>query len=315
MGITDLFSKRQRRLRGEVPDVYKYNEIPQSLRVQIFHIIRETIDTVHAQGGIPAVFNDFNVPEDAYKYIHKTLCKEYGVFELTEDKNNDNPAVLNFLLYEKSIEKTLDVIELCFQVIDISIRNNRYCIYRDDLQVKFDDAISELNVRFKEHGVGFQFESHEIIRVDSEFLHTEAVKPTLLLLKGNDYKGANEEFLSAHKDYRHGRNKECLVELLKALESTMKTICQKRGWVTTPKDNASKLIKICFENNLLPAYLESEITSLRTLLESGVPTIRNKNGGHGQGTDIVTVPAYLARYALNLTASSILFLIEAEKEL
>jgi len=43
MAIFDLFSKRQKRLRGEVPDIYTYDDIPQSLRVQIVHIIRDCI--------------------------------------------------------------------------------------------------------------------------------------------------------------------------------------------------------------------------------------------------------------------------------
>ena len=30
-----------------------------------------------------------------------------------------------------------------------------------------DDAIKELNYRFKEHGVGYQYESGKIIRIDS----------------------------------------------------------------------------------------------------------------------------------------------------
>lgn len=314
MGIFDLFSKRQKRLRGEMPDVYQYDEIPQVLRVQIVQIIDEIIRIITERGGMAVIFDDFNIPEDAFKYIHRVLCKEYGQFKLTEDKN-ERLAVLNLLLKEKSIEKTLDVIELCFLVINNGIRNNMVCLYRDDLQPKFDDAILELNTRFKEHGVGFQFESNEIIRVDSEFLHTETVKPALLLLRGDEYKGANDEFLSAHEHYRHGRYKECLVDLNKAFESTMKTICIKRKWATQPKDTASKLINICFQNNLLPAYLESEITSLRTLLESGIPTIRNKNAGHGQGTAIVEVPAYLTRYSLNLTASTLLFMIEAESSI
>jgi hypothetical protein len=242
---------------------------------------------------------------------------------------------LSFLVYEESIERTLDVIELLFnniigigrasehhynEITEISKTHADYAkiAHRWDThthrlrQSEVNKKISELNSRFKEHGVGYQFESNEIIRVDSEFLHTKSVKPALLLLRGDDYKGANDEFLSAHEHYRHSRYKECLVDLNKAFESTMKTICKKRGWTTTPKDNSSKLINICFQNSLLSSYLESEITALRTLLESGIPTIRNKNGGHGQGTDIVTVPAYIARYALNLTASTILFLIEAE---
>ena len=43
MAIFDLFSKRQRRARGEVPDVYVYDKLPQELRVQIVHIIKEGV--------------------------------------------------------------------------------------------------------------------------------------------------------------------------------------------------------------------------------------------------------------------------------
>ena len=43
MAIIELYSKRQKRLRGDVPDVYTYDEIPQNLRVQIIHICNGTI--------------------------------------------------------------------------------------------------------------------------------------------------------------------------------------------------------------------------------------------------------------------------------
>jgi hypothetical protein len=38
MRILDLFSKRQKKLRGEMPDVYMYDELPQPLKVQIVHM-------------------------------------------------------------------------------------------------------------------------------------------------------------------------------------------------------------------------------------------------------------------------------------
>lgn len=38
MSTFDLYSKRQKELRGEVPDVYTYESIPQPLKVQIVHI-------------------------------------------------------------------------------------------------------------------------------------------------------------------------------------------------------------------------------------------------------------------------------------
>ncbi len=37
----DIFSKRQKILRGEVPDVYQYDSIPEPLRVQIIHIMTD----------------------------------------------------------------------------------------------------------------------------------------------------------------------------------------------------------------------------------------------------------------------------------
>jgi hypothetical protein len=43
MGIFELYSKHQKKLRGEIPEVYVFDEIPNSLRVQIIHIMRDSI--------------------------------------------------------------------------------------------------------------------------------------------------------------------------------------------------------------------------------------------------------------------------------
>ena len=51
------------------------------------------------------------------------------------------------------------------------------------------------------------------------------------------------------------------------------------------------------------------------MLETGVPTIRNKNSGHGQGSDIKDVPEYMASYMLHLTATNLLFLGRCEQEI
>ena len=94
----------------------------------------------------------------------------------------------------------------------------------------------------------------------------------------------------------------------------MKAICDKQKWSYGPGDTAQKLIDICLSNGLVPGYLQSQFTSLRNLLESGVPTVRNKLGGHGQGTSSIQVPESIAMYALHLAASNIVFLAKAEKE-
>jgi len=302
MGVFDLFSKRQRRARGEVPDVYVYDKLPHELRVQVVHIIQDAFG-VDNYGKRSA--------EGAYEFVKLTLCREYGLFELVEYPESDQDSIFNFFLQEKSVERALDVVELCFKVINRVIAEDHSYQYNTVRKMDAADAITELNERFREHGIGFQFESSELIRIDSEFLHSEAVKPALTVLRGSGFQGANEEFLLAHEHYRHGRHKECLVDCLKAFESTMKAICKLRGWTTQPNDTAKTLVATCFANGLLPAYLDSQLASLRSVLESGVPTVRNKNGGHGQGAVPVVVPEYMARYALNLTATSVLFLVDA----
>jgi hypothetical protein len=268
MGIFDLFSKRQRRLRGEFPDVYTYDNLPKAFRVQIVHIIRDAL-------GVDGYMN--SNASQMYEFINNTLCREYGVFELTANPRSLQESVFNFFLTEQVVERALDVIEISFRGIDIFVRENYHGDNKE--KIELDDAIAELNGRFKEHGIGFQFESSELIRVDSDFIHSEAVKPTLAILRDKKFKGANEEFLNAHEHYRHGRYKECLVDALKSFESTLKAICERRGWKTQPTDTAKALINTCLNEGLLPTFLESQMGSVRSLLESGLPTVRNKLGG------------------------------------
>ncbi|ENI9948752.1 abortive infection family protein [Escherichia coli] len=207
----------------------------------------------------------------------------------------------------------MDIIEICFKLIDGYIRSNEWK-FRGLVKQSPDDAIEELNIRFKEAGLGYQFESGELVKVDSQFIHSDVVKPTLQILgKNKSYNGANDEFLSAHEHYRHQRYKECLNDCLKSFESLMKAIHKKHSWQFNDTDTAKKLINSCLANNLVPEYLQNQFSSIRILLESGIPTIRNKEGGHGQGAEITKVPEYLASYTLHLTATNLLFLAKCEE--
>jgi hypothetical protein len=95
----------------------------------------------------------------------------------------------------------------------------------------------------------------------------------------------------------------------------MKVICATQKWPVNANDTAKALIKTCFDHGLVPNYLESQFTSLRSMLESGIPTVRNKTSGHGQGASYSQIPAHLAAYALHLSAANILFLSASETKL
>jgi hypothetical protein len=304
MVVIDLFSKRQKRQRGDVPDVYTYDTVPQPLRVQLLQIIQDGIGDNSPYGGAAV---------ELYDLVHKCLCREYGRFVLHQHGSTSWERIANFVLQSVDVEQIFDVVEICLRLIDGEVRHNRVNKYFSASSTP-DDAISEINERFRENGIGYEFASGEIIRVDSQLIHSEVVKPVLSFLAGRNFKGANDEFLKAHEHYRHGRYKECLTECLKAFESAMKSICAQKKWAFAANDTAKTLIDTCTTNGLFPNFMQSHIGNLRAILESGAPTLRNKLGAHGQGETVTTVTEATARFMLHTTATNILFFIESSQQ-
>ena len=304
--ILDLFSKRRKIERGELPDTFQYTVLPEPLRVQIVQILREAVQDE----------SDNRASQRAFTGMRDILRREYGTFRLWKDKNaysdpEPEEEVLNFLLAEKDVEKALDAVELGALVLTVRDAQGGYSRPARSAT----DAIEEINQRFREHGVGFQIEDGKVVRCDSQLVHQEVVRPALALLRGRLFAGANSEFLRAHEHYRHDRREECLVDCLKSFESVMKAICDERGWAYSQKDAAAKLLSVCFDNELIPKEHQAQLTALKSVLEAGVPTIRNANAGHGQGTKPRRVSKALVRFCLNQTATVLLFLAESDEDL
>ena len=297
MPITDLYSTRQKKFRGETSDVYSYDELPGGLRNQICQILADALRGCY---------------DSVWESIVKPLRREYGVPYLLNDMREISgyeDELMAFINEEQDIDKVLDAVEVSFRFLDEEMRDGYFQINETEA------AIEELNHRFKQRGVGYQFHPPHVIRVDSELLHAEVVNPALRLLDQARYAGAQEEFLKAHEQYRKKEAKEALNNCLKAFESLMKAICTQRNWSIDKNATAKTLIKTCLDNGLIPTFWQSHYASLRSLLESSVPTGRNKLGGHGQGSQPVAVPDHLVAYMLHMTAAAIVFLAEAEEAL
>lgn len=302
IGVTDLFFKRAKKERGELPDIYQYDKLPEKLKIQIVHIWK---------GSIGEDYSDIYVSSDNIKYyknVYNILCKELGVFQLGVGDTYFQ-QIGNYFLEDDDVEISLSIIELMMWCIDAYYKNKYYS--KDD----FQKIIDELNERFKENGIGYQYENKKIIRIDSQYLHTEAVKPALTLLGNPIYQGAQQEFLNAHEHYRHQRYQEAMIDCLKAYESTLKIILKKRKWEYKDTDTADALTGKIMQKGLIPDYWQQYFKSLKNTLTSGVPTARNKEAGHGQADEIRNIPDYLASYILHITASAIVFLIKAEEAL
>ena len=217
-----------------------------------------------------------------------------------------------FLLDHNDVDDVLSLIELSFREVDGKMRENQTHVRYATSWLPADDAIAELNHRFREHGIGYQFQGGQIIPVNSQYLHSEVVEPAISLLHDANFDGALQEFMAAHEHYRKGDYKEVIASAGNAFESTMKTICDRRGW-TYDRATALALIEVLYSNALIPPEMKNHFTGLRSVLEGGVPPLRNQagRGTHGQGSTPIVVPDYLAAYCLHLTAANIVFLVEA----
>jgi hypothetical protein len=299
----DLYSKRMSRERGELPDLFVHNIIPLKLRRQVILIFE---DAFKLNDPTPSSQSSLNRVVDALRLAYGMLSLAPGLTKAEE---------LFGFFDDAPVEQALDVIQRCMRELETLSRLFQKTKLKSLVSVKHPaDVAAQLNARFKEAGVGFQYERGLIMRVDSGFLQDQVIMPALLLLSVPAYEGADDEFRKAHEHYRHGRAKEAINECLKAIESTLKVICTKRGWTFEKTDAAKRLIAIVFKHGLLPAMFQTQFSSFQTLLESGVPTLRNRTSGHGQGEQVVDVPGYFVSYALHLTATTIVFLVQAEQD-
>lgn len=296
-----LLSERIKNKDGE-PEIYIYDEFPETFRNQIFYIMKDVLDQYSE--------NDVNL----WDYLHDVFAREIGVKQLgryqADGSTNYGKPNFEYYIANESESRFLDMLDFIFHIIDTGIRQIRPKYNPININELIDNAVGELNYRFKQHNLGYEFTNGEVIRIDNKFVHQEVIKPALKLLFEAGFDGAEEEFRKAFEYRRKGDNKNAILEAGKAFESTMKTICDKKGYVyDKAKDTAKTLISILEKNNYYPTYMSTYMTSLRTTLETGLPVVRNKNSGHGQGSTVVPIPTEFTEYALNLAASNIVLLV------
>ena len=288
-----LYSQRNSP-NGGVPEVYTYSDFSTTFRNQLFHIIRDYLQEISPYGH-----------DEYVQKFCEVFSKEKGYKAIFKDNINYN----NFYGLEKYIDiclgsDLLDLIDFLFS----------HCVDNENIRLRHgsdlvDDTINDLNYRFKLSGLGYEFINNEVVKKSTEQTHEHIVKPALKLLHDEDFRGAEEEYLKAFDDYKSGDNKNAILNAIKAFESTMKTICAKLGYTYDKnRDTAQKLIAILESNSFYPSYLNAHMSGIRTTLESGAPTLRNKKAGHGQGEEVVNISDEFVEYALNLVATNMLLL-------
>ncbi len=145
-----------------------------------------------------------------YGYIVKAMRREIGVHRLVDEwVNGLRDELFNWLQKEINIDRWLDGVETSLRLIDTYVRG-RADSFPYDTSASPDEVIDEFNARIQEAAIGYQYISSEIIRINSQFVHSEVVLPALQLLRDEKFSSANKEYRSAHEAYRHGQLEDCV---------------------------------------------------------------------------------------------------------
>jgi hypothetical protein len=295
MPIRKLYSQRN---APGITGTPVFNAISYKLKQQVFHLW----DDFLAQKRI-----DNDVKKTAWQGIFKTVCREHGHGKtIYQGKKSPREQVEEY--YNSfslgDVGNHLDIVEIIFYEMK-RIQSYYRQGWHQPLKLSYELSVKHLNERFIENNFGYRFEQHQVFRIENEYYHKEVVKPSLELLKDEIFKNVNQEFLLAHEYFRKNLFEPCIVECVKAFESTMKVICHGMNWPYDQKDTASPLIRKIIESELIPKYFETSLIS--------IATIRNKTSAHGKGVSNVELNDRLALYVLNQTAAIIMYLVESFK--
>lgn len=296
MALLPLFSRRKRLAENGAADVFSYDGIPAKVRVQLLMIMEHgaqaTRSTAHSREGM-------------YQAIVKELREELGTYCLVGERYvaNEEDEFSKWFVEDKRVHHLLDAVELWYIMTSWAASHKS-----ENAKARLSETVAKLNARLREAGIGYELVDGRIMEKSNEFVHQEAVLPALNVLSEMRFANANSEFRKAFDAYKAADYEACLVDCLKAFESVMKVIAAEEGWGLPETATAKPLIAALFENEYIPGFMQSQFNGLRTMLESSVPTTRNKVGGHGKGVEVREVPKSLAAFQLHQTAAIIVFL-------
>lgn len=313
-----VFSKRERERRGEITDYYIYDDVPTPCRVKLVYFTNELARSLsahlrsHSWSGTS--FTD--ILESFYDTLRYELCKTHGWADLAHTKERDSTKAIPGFLRGCGVEELMDFVEVLLFVYERQWADCQRQHYLDPDEVPPPEAAQDqLNAILKEHAIGYEAVEGQIVRVDSDFIHREAIREAITLLKAHGFEGPLKEFKNAITERDKGEPRQAIAEANNAFESTMKAVLDKtKVNYNRDKDSASALIQHLIRAGVLSPSLQNFAEHVAGVLRAGLPTLRNRQGGHGQGLDPVSVEPSYVNLAVHLAGTFIVFLIRRYEE-
>jgi len=309
--ITNLYNRRMKSLRGEMPDYYSYS-LPQTIRHKI---IGRILDANFMKG------RDLLLHEGEYDELDEyavVLEREFGKSISSKISNQDK--IVDFL-FTCTNEDFLSALEL---LCTVKVQN----IYQFDrhaqpLKTKLLNLIDSVNKIFRLEKIGYEIIPVSlddlpfiVVPFNSQYLYLDTIKRPMSLLYDEDFKGPLNEFETALDKYRKEDYDGAIVEACNSYESALKTILQlKKIPFDEKKDKIPNLVDKFISANLTDTTMKTIFDSFWPVLKNGPNNIRNLAGiAHGQGIDVKKAQREYADFVLRTVGTYIVFLIERYRE-
>lgn len=238
---------------------------------------------------------DFINTEDEAIYA---LKKAYGTDSLKiqdQDTRADREAAGfgDFLVFTYP-HQVLDALEAFHNLLP----DSRRCLFQ-----------KEVNSVLSEENSPWRMSDGRMYLVDSRFLDArkEQVEQEM---KREGFLGAHEEFRDAQCFLQAGEADDAIHKANRAFESALKSLLNQRQGTA-----ADLLKKLREETSLLDGVPDEAQKAIIATVLQGLPALRHKLGGHGQGDEPIEVPRAYGDLAVNLAAAYIKFLLDLKKEM
>ena len=294
--VFDIYSERTKRTR--LLQIEQYHEIPEPLRNQIFSIISDRIIEFSEWESLWHAFCDEKGKNQQEKSVSYDYQYDYEA-AMAEYQSRCRKQI-----EEGAIEDIFDVVDIAFQITDKNIGNRR--MSQEDLQNKVESyrqAIEDINKRFERAGVGYRLVNN---RIERKILHLDLALPALDLLRDEVFKNTRDNFNLAHRSYQNGNYGECVSNAGKSFESLLKALCKHENLKHDTNEQIGDLVKILCESLFSSGKFNKKFSQSFKFLSD----VRAHFGGHGSAPQEET-PDFMARYALHLAATNILFFMQA----
>jgi HEPN domain-containing protein len=289
----------QRERFTENPEIFTYDDLSQEFRYKVAYAFKDLYEFLTSKMAYP----NEELPEQLWK---RQIVRALGI--------PSPPQSITVYLATVGVPEFFRGVEVFLEAAFFSAGGALYG-QKDECHSRLGDAVHQINKVMLYYALGYEIVVPEgdredepifqVIRKDTQFTHEEMVKPALRLVGGEEFRHAEEQFRDAHREFQQGHYADSITDASSSVESVLKVV------LGVDEGTAKELLKKAAEEGYFPGYLADSVGQWVNLFVE-LPTVRNRFGdAHGKSKNQPDEAEMerLARLALNLAASHILFII------